>query len=178
MFIRHGEKPADGGPPHGVNHHGEHDEHSLSVRGWTRAGALASLFASAPTPSHAHLVVPERVVATKTTGSYKSRREVDTATPLALRLGLPVDVDYSHSEGDRLRASILDDHRPTLVVWHHGSMSDLVSSFPITNGDDVPERWPDDRFDLIWVLVRNASDAHYTFDVVAQELLDGDAPTT
>ena len=45
MFVRHGEKPGDGSPPHGVDHHGEKDEHSLSVQGWTRAGALASLFA-------------------------------------------------------------------------------------------------------------------------------------
>ena len=41
MFVRHGEKPGEGSPPHGVNHHGESDEHSLSVQGWTRAGALA-----------------------------------------------------------------------------------------------------------------------------------------
>ena len=45
MFIRHGEKPGENGPPHGINHDGEHDPHSLSVRGWTRAGALAGLLA-------------------------------------------------------------------------------------------------------------------------------------
>ena len=48
MFVRHGEKPGEGSRPHGVNHHGEIDEHSLSVQGWTRAGALAGLFAHAP----------------------------------------------------------------------------------------------------------------------------------
>jgi len=47
MFVRHGEKPGEGTRPHGVDHHGEHDEHSLSVKGWTRAGALAGLFAHA-----------------------------------------------------------------------------------------------------------------------------------
>ena len=46
MFVRHGEKPGEGSLPHGVNHHGEIDEHSLSVKGWTRAGALAGLFPS------------------------------------------------------------------------------------------------------------------------------------
>ena len=39
MLVRHGEKPGEGSPPHGVNKHGERDEHSLSVQGWTRAGA-------------------------------------------------------------------------------------------------------------------------------------------
>ena len=42
MLVRHGEKPGEGSPPHGVNKHGERDEHSLSVQGWTRAGALAA----------------------------------------------------------------------------------------------------------------------------------------
>ncbi|MEY4015909.1 MAG: hypothetical protein RIS46_905, partial [Actinomycetota bacterium] len=48
MFIRHGEKPGEHGPPHGINHDGEHDPHSLSLRGWTRAGALAGLLARGP----------------------------------------------------------------------------------------------------------------------------------
>lgn len=176
MFIRHGEKPGEDGPPHGINHDGEHDSHSLSVRGWTRAGALAGLFSYAPTALHPRIVVPQRLVATKFTHDYRSRREVDTATPLALRLGLPIDEDFDHSEAKALGRSILDDPRPTLVVWHHGSMSDLLSHFQISNGEDVPKRWPEDRFDLIWVLVRDPQTPDYRFLSVAQALLDGDAP--
>lgn len=44
-MIRHGEKPPDSPPPHGVDVDGEHDPHSLVPRGWQRAGALATLFA-------------------------------------------------------------------------------------------------------------------------------------
>lgn len=175
MFVRHGEKPAPNGPPHGVNHHGEHDEHSLSVRGWTRAGALARLFSSAPTDAHPVIVVPERIVATKSTGSYKSRREVDTATPLAGRLGCTVDVSFDHAQVEELSRSVLADSRPTLIVWHHGSMANLVRTFPIENGEDVPRRWPDDRFDLIWVLVRQPGAAQYRFTALPQALLEGDA---
>ncbi|MBK7120676.1 MAG: hypothetical protein IPH64_17860 [Comamonadaceae bacterium] len=29
---------------------------------------------------------------------------------------------------------------------------------PIVNPDDVPKHWPDERFDLIWVLVREAGE--------------------
>jgi broad specificity phosphatase PhoE len=175
MFIRHGEKPGDDGPPHGINHQGEHDPHSLSVRGWTRAGALTGLFTYAPTASHPHIVVPERLVATKFTGDYRSRREVDTATPLARRLGVPIDEDYDHSQAKALSRSILDDPRPTLVVWHHGSMPDLLAHFPISNSEDVPKQWPHDRFDLIWVLVRDPDSGEYRFLIVDQALLDGDA---
>lgn len=175
MFIRHAEKPGEDGPPRGINHVGEHDPHSLSVRGWTRAGALAGLFAYAPTGSHPQVVVPQRLVATKFTHDYRSRREVDTATPLARRLGIAIDEDFDHSQAKALSRSVLDDPRPTLVVWHHGSMSDLLAHFPISNGDDVPTCWPEDRFDLIWVLVRDPEAEEYRFLSVGQALLDGDA---
>ena len=174
MFIRHGEKPGEDGPPHGINHHGEHDPHSLSVRGWTRAGGLAGIFAQAPTPSHPTIVAPARIVATRPSQEAKSRREYDTAEPLARRLDIDVDDDHEHGHEHRLRDSILGDPRPTLVVWHHGTMAHLVRGFPISNGEDVPHSWPDDRFDLIWILARDADDEEYEFSVAAQSLLDGD----
>ncbi|MGX7000321.1 hypothetical protein [Caballeronia sp. KNU42] len=50
MVIRHGEKPAGTTPPCGVTTEGEQDAQSLLVAGWTRAGALAVLFAPARGP--------------------------------------------------------------------------------------------------------------------------------
>src|SRR5215203_3651150 len=48
MVIRHAEKPLHpAASPYGVTPHGEEDPHSLTVTGWTRAGALAQLFAPA-----------------------------------------------------------------------------------------------------------------------------------
>jgi hypothetical protein len=178
MFIRHGEKPGDDGPPHGINHKGENDPHSLSVRGWTRAGALAALFAHAPYPTHPNVVMPARIVATKSTDGYKSKREVDTATPLAHRLALPVDQSFDHEHGAELAASILSDPRDTLVCWHHGSMTDVIAKLPVSNRAEIPGHWPEDRFDLIWVLSKAPGDSDYHFDVVAQNLLDGDLSTT
>ena len=174
MFIRHGEKPGDDGPPHGINHKGETDPHSLSVRGWTRAGALAALFAYAPHNSHPGVVVPARIVATKSTDDYKSKREVDTATPLAHRLALPVDQNFDHEHAAALSASILGDSRPTLVVWHHGSMTDVIAGLPVSNRDEIPHHWPEDRFDLIWTLGKGPGESDYRFSAVPQELLDGD----
>ena len=175
MFIRHGEKPSDDGPPHGVNDKGEHDPHSLSVRGWTRAGALAALFAHAPAESQ--LVVPQRIMATKHNDEYKSKREVDTARPLAQRLGLTIDQDFDHEHVKDLSDAILNDPRPTLVVWHHGSMSNVLEYFPIGNFADVPTQWPEDRFDLIWILHRDPDGVRYRFESLPQDLLDGDRST-
>ena len=174
-FIRHGEKPGEHGAPHGVNHHGEHDPHSLSVRGWTRAGGLASLFAQVPTAQHPSLVVPQRIIATKPSAEAKSRREYDTATPLARRLDVVIEDDLQHGDEAAVCAAVLGDARDTLVVWHHGALSELLRCFPISNLNDVPKSWPEKRFDLIWALHRDADDVEFTFAAMDQALLSGDA---
>ena len=175
MFVRHGEKPGQGSPPHGVNHHGEPDEHSLSVRGWTRAGALAGLFAHAPAKSHPHIVQPGRVFATRPTHEAKSKREKYTATPVAERLKVNVVDSYAHGDEKDLAKEVLGQSEPTLIVWHHGTLSKLVRHFPIANMDDVPKHWPEERFDLIWVLVRQpGAEPKYRFVVVPQMLLVDD----
>lgn len=176
MFVRHGEKPSEHGAPHGINHHGEHDDHSLSVRGWMRAGALGALLSHAPTTIHPGVLTPQRILATKPSPEAKSHREVDTAQPIARRLHLVVESDFAHVDEAELRQSVLTDSRNTLVVWHHGNLGHLVRGFPIANINEVPERWPEDRFDLIWVLNRSANQEQYTYSAVDQALLDGDAP--
>lgn len=173
MFLRHGEKPADHGPPHGVDEHGQSDPHSLSVRGWTRAGALAALFAHLPVDALHGLARPQRVVATQPSEGYRSKREVDTATPTAQRLGLTVESDFSHEDAHAAVKSLLADDRVALVVWHHGSLPHLIGQFPLADSAVVPKAWPDDRFDLIWCLTDNGS-GQYDFSQVAQNLISGD----
>jgi broad specificity phosphatase PhoE len=178
MFVRHGEKPGEGSPPHGVNHHGERDEHSLSVQGWTRAGALAGLFAHAPSASHPHVVRPGRIFATRPTHTAKSKREMHTATPTAHRLKVHVEDSYTHGHEEHLVKAVLGRPEAALIVWHHGTLVKLVRHFPIVNIDEIPERWPDDRFDLIWVLVRQpGAERQYRFVVVPQMLLADDEET-
>jgi broad specificity phosphatase PhoE len=175
MFVRHGEKPGEGTRPHGVDHHGEHDEHSLSVKGWTRAGALAGLFAHAPSKAHPHIVPPGRIFATRPTPEAKSKREMNTATPTAHRLKLTIEDSHTHGNEQDLVKDVLRRPEPALIVWHHGTLADLVRHFPIVNSDEIPKRWPDDRFDLIWVLVRQpGAEPKYHFVAVPQMLLADD----
>jgi hypothetical protein len=178
MFVRHGEKPGEGTKPHGVNHHGEHDGHSLSVLGWTRAGALAGLFAHAPSQAHPHIVRPGRVIATRPTEEAKSKREIHTAAPTAQS----PEAGHRRRPYPRQRAELVGEvlGRPenALVVWHHGTMAKIVRHFPIVNPDDVPKHWPDERFDLIWVLVRQpGEELAYRFVIVPQMLLADDLET-
>lgn len=173
MFLRHGEKPGDDGPPLGVDKHGQHDPHSLSVRGWTRAGALAALFDHVPSPDRPGLTRPGRVIATKPTDEYKSKRERDTASPTAERLGLVIDETFTHRDAEAAAQSILSQDEDALVVWHHGSMPKLLHYFPLADAGQIPQAWPENRFDLVWILSRE-DDGGYAFSETDQNLLADD----
>lgn len=169
MFIRHAEKPDK--DHKGVTPDGEHDEHSLSVRGWTRAGALAALFSE--NTSRSGLTIPARIIATAPSHSYKSKREHDTALPTAQRLDLPIESTSIPDGYTELVADIRTADQPTLVVWHHGSIPDFIAGFDVSNVDAIPRTWPEDRFDLVWVL--SPKDGSYIWGAVPQGLLKGDA---
>src|SRR5271166_6543976 len=89
MLIRHGEKEPDSGPPpYGIDADGEQDKHSLSPRGWQRAGALVRFFRNA---SAEGVETPDAVYASKVGAVVvvadgkdvsKSLRPQQTVTPL------------------------------------------------------------------------------------------------
>ena len=193
MFVRHGEKPAHKSAPYGVNKLGEPDDHSLSPRGWSRAGALAALFSHAPLQSHGGLTRPTRIFATGPSHQTKSHREIDTANPTAERLDVTLETKFTHGEEPELAKEILTSAEPTLVVWHHGELPHLLSQFKIINADGVPSAWPEDRFDLVWVLQREpgagaagaigaagatGDEPTYRFSITPQLLLAGDKPVS
>jgi len=169
IFIRHGEKPDK--DHQGVTPDGRNDEHSLSVRGWTRAGALAALFADVST--RPGLVTPSRVIVTAPSQSYKSKREHDTGLPTAQRLGITIESMVIPKDYSAVVQDIEHSQLPTLVVWHHGSIPAFVAAFAVTNILDVPQHWPESRFDLVWVLQPN--NGGYRWSVLPQSLLRGDA---
>ena len=173
ILSRHAEKPDPDKGIVGVDHTGRTDEHSLSVRGWQRAGALAALLAHAPEVSHSGLVRPERVIATKPTKSARSRREVDTAAPVAERLGLRLVDDHGHGQLPGLVKEVLSYPAPALVIWHHGEIPAVAKALG-ADPDQIPPHWPDHRYDLLWLLTRDAQSNHYDVSVIPQRLLAGD----
>ena len=174
VITRHGEKPSDSGKPHGINSDGEHDPHSLSVRGWTRAGALAGLFGLVPQPRYPGVAQPSRVYATEPSHDAHSTREYDTAHPTASKLRLKLNSNYKHGQESQLAQELLADQSPALVVWHHGAIPELLKHFEIENAAEIPTAWPEDRFDLLWVLTRQNSESAFTWSAVNQGLLEGD----
>jgi broad specificity phosphatase PhoE len=179
MLVRHAEKEPDSGPPpYGIDAEGVQNKHSLSPRGWQRAGALVRFFRS-------HLVrkieTPEAVYASKVGDVVlmadghdisKSLRPQQTVTPLANALELPngVQTPYAVGEERALAEALEREERDViLVAWEHHHIPSIARFFTAR----APESWPGDRYDLVWVLTRGEAGA-YAFDQVEQRLLAGD----
>ncbi|RMI39721.1 hypothetical protein EBO15_28925 [Actinomadura harenae] len=172
MIIRHGEKPPAQGAPYGVTEDGVRSDGSLTVRGWTRAGALAVLFAD---PRRPGLRRPDRIFAASPgggaggAGGGKALRHSQTVTPLAGRLGQRLDLTYTKGEERKLGKHLARLTGVTLVAWEHKAIPDIARGL----GASVPA-WPDDRFDLVWLFARSSTT--WRFSQASQLLLPGDRP--
>jgi hypothetical protein len=177
MIVRHAEKPADTGKPYGVNPNGEQDAESLIVQGWQRAGALAVLFA----PSHGALqnpalVTPEFLFASGVAKHSESERPQETITPLAAKLGLVINTQASKGQEGQVAALAMACGGFALVAWEHQDIP-LIANAIMGNATSVPQSWPGNRFDVVWIFDWDQSSKRYIFSQVPQQLLAGDLPS-
>ena len=191
MLIRHAEKPH--GKHRGVTEHGNDDPESLIVQGWQRAGALVVLFA--PTHGdlqhHRHLARPATIFASAPTNGLmtneegqkqpkagsKSRRPLETVVPLAAKLGIAPNTQFTKGQEHDLVQAALATDGAVLISWQHEAIPDIAEAVVRANRPDapIPSAWPDDRFDVVWVLTPPAvANGKWGFDQVPQELLAGD----
>ena len=202
MIIRHAEKPPTAPkkpPPFGVNDKGQQDGESLIVRGWQRAGALASFFApppGAPLPNPA-LATPVFVYASNikkqggaTTAAAKGKKKVgskserpqETITPLVKKLGAAVTPDYTFDKGDEtaLAAAAMSRGGVVLIGWEHQSIPSIAKHLPVNPRPPALKSWPTSdghsRFDVVWVFDLDTTSGTYSFSQVPQCLLAGDSP--
>jgi hypothetical protein len=178
MLIRHAEKPLGDGPPHGVTVDGTHDPESLTPRGWQRAGALVGLFA----PDHAagtrsRLPTPTHLVASRIGSGSTSQRPRETLLPLGERLGLAIDSRFRKDELGALVGAIGGLDQVVLVAWEHHLIPSLASLL-LGDPSGVPPVWPDDRYDVVWVIEETAPPGGRRLCEVPQMLLAGDQPGT
>jgi hypothetical protein len=167
MFIRHAEKPGE--PPcendGGIKENGEADKESLTVRGWQRAGALAHLFSS-QLP-----VRPNVIFASGIGDDSKSHRPKQTVTPLAELLKMDINTNHLKNDLKPLIDDVIKQTGTVLVAWEHQLIPSLVGHLP--NAPTVPQKWPGDRFDIVWVF--DADGADWKFSQIPQWLLAGDS---
>ena len=193
-IIRHGEKPADpvlAGPgqsppapvaPFGVNDQGIQDPNSLLPRGWQRSGALAVLFDPALGLLQAGLQTPAALLSPSYGDPAKTaaHRTHQTIQGLSDRLGLQIVSAFAEGQEPQLAASVVNGYSGVvLICWEHDHIPALASSLPATPGTAIPQKWPGDRFDVIWTftLVPAAAEVQYAFGQASQQLLSGDTDT-
>jgi broad specificity phosphatase PhoE len=177
MIIRHAEKHQHGSHGRGVTEDGIPARHELTARGWQRAAALVHLFKPAGTfPNDSPIQTPRSIFASNATKQSPSLRAMHTAGPLAAALGIPVHHGYAEGEEKALAAAVSVVPSPVLIVWHHGHICRLAKDIA---GEHIscPTDWPDERFDVVWILERRGVPGTvWTFSQVAQRLLPDDCP--
>jgi broad specificity phosphatase PhoE len=166
LIIRHGEKVGD---PKKDSDGGRH----LSIQGSARAAALPSLFAraepqlSCALQHHAEdFIGSYRQIPTKGTAprfatpnfifatarSKDSKRPIETVTPLATALNLPINDHFADKDPDikKLAEAILDElafaAKIVLICWHHDKIPDLAKALGIAK----PPKWDGKVFDRVW----------------------------
>ncbi|MGA9322704.1 MAG: histidine phosphatase family protein [Xanthobacteraceae bacterium] len=176
ILIRHAEKPD--GTAQGVSEAGKADPEELVVRGWQRSGALVHLFAprdgrfAAP-----QLAQPKTIFASAVGKHSNSLRPQHTVLELSKQLNLSLDLRYPKGDESGLAKAAVAASGPVLIAWEHENIPAIVNAV-VGNATTCPQKWPDSRFDLIWVLDQRAADAGWEFTQVPQMLLSGDSDQT
>jgi hypothetical protein len=174
MIIRHGEKLD--GSSRGVDMNGNPTaDGSLTQAGWNRARALVEVFAPANGHLRPGLARPRMIYAAGATEGGSGERAQETVTPLAQRLGIPVNTRFGKGEEQALAAQITTQPGPTLICWQHGEIPAITQAFGSLT-PAPPATWPADRFDVIWTLT--AHEPGWLFSQLPEMVLPGDQPRT
>ncbi len=189
FIIRHGEKPGDPPPPHGVDVTGESDKHSLEPVGWQRAGGLVGLFAPFGGSGRSAILTPTELFSP----GYGPKKDIavertyQTIYPLSLLLDLSIDNSYVQSRSDptdpseaQLGAAVAAETAGvTLICWEHTAIHEIANAIlPLAAGPPIPQSWPGGRFDVVWSFSRAAGTTDdYVFTQIPQMLLFGDQDT-
>ncbi len=175
-FIRHGEKQIGAALPQGVTVAGLPDPYSMTPRGWQRAGALVGLFVGRPEGSEpALLPTPTHLFASEIGPHSQSRRPEETLMPIAERLGLTITESFLQDQVDELATALAACDGDVLVAWEHKRIP-LIANRLVADASTVAQVWPDDRYDVVWIIEPGPAGAGFRLRQVPQSLLGGDRP--
>jgi hypothetical protein len=157
VFLRHGEKPEKG-------------LGQLSCQGLNRAlaipdvlldkfGAPEAIFA--PNPS---VRKPDHGI------DYDYLRPLATIEPTAIRVGLPVNVQFSFDDIDGIKNEITSEkykNQVVFVVWEHNMLNEIVKNILIDFNGDVSKisEWKYDDYDSLYVIKINSQNKELSFSV-------------
>jgi hypothetical protein len=156
LIIRHAEKLTDG-------------RLNLSPAGFKRASLLPNLFV--PAGVRPDLPTPQVIFAAHE--SEHSNRPVETITPLAQALHLPVDSTIPDEDYATLAKTLLSGRyagKVVLVSWRHGILPQLVTALGARPPSAI---WSDSQFDRVWRI--DYKDGKSVVRDLPQHLLPGDS---
>ncbi|MGX1187294.1 hypothetical protein AB7M29_004973 [Pseudomonas sp. F-14 TE3623] len=147
VFLRHGEKPAGG-------------LGQLNCQGLNRAIDLATLlpekfgkanyvFAANPT---------RNVEEGELDNSYSYIRPLMTISPSAIKLGLPVNIEFSANDTSDLADELLHDKYHNSVIytaWSHGYLPELINKVAgeaVGKEQNITDDWESSDYDSLYVL--------------------------
>jgi len=147
VFLRHAEKPAGG-------------LGQLNCQGLNRAIDLATLlpekfgkanyvFAANPT---------RNVEEGELDNSYSYIRPLMTISPSAIKLGLPVNINFSANDTSDLADELLQDKYHNSVIytaWSHGYLPELINKVAgeaVGKKQSITEDWESSDYDSVYVL--------------------------
>ena len=147
VFLRHGEKPGEGLGQ--LNCQGLNRALDLATVLPERFGKADYVFAANPTR---HVEEGSR------DESYSYIRPLMTITPSAIRLGLPVNIDYGANDTAELADELLSDKSRNATIytaWSHGYLPELINTVAgKALGEErvITEDWSGEDFDTLYVL--------------------------
>lgn len=139
VFVRHGEKP-------------DNDSGQLTCKGLNRALALPNVLMSQFGQPAALFAA-----ASKQNKLGHSLRSIQTMTPTAIRVSLPIHLHYYAKETKALQEALLDKQYENAVIfiaWEHDNLVKVARDIMKHEGGDpnlIP-KWKGGDFDSIYVL--------------------------
>ncbi|QGH61496.1 histidine phosphatase family protein [Serratia proteamaculans] len=139
IFVRHGEKPA--------NNSGQ-----LTCKGLNRALALPDVLLN-------RYGKPDFIFAAgpKENKLGSSLRALSTIMPTAVRVGLPIGIQFHADDINGLQQELLSEQYQNsriFIAWEHKNLDKVVKNIVTARGGDanlVP-KWPGSDFDSIFVV--------------------------
>ncbi|QXI10094.1 histidine phosphatase family protein [Pseudomonas zeae] len=147
VFLRHAEKP-EGGLGQ-LNCQGLNRAIDLSTLLPEKFGKADYVFAANPT---------RNVEEGELDNSYSYIRPLMTISPAAIKLGLPVNIEFSANDTSDLARELLEDkyHNSTIyTAWSHGYLPELINKVAgnaVGEKQNITDDWAGNDFDTLYVL--------------------------
>ena len=147
IFLRHAEKP-EGGLGQ-LNCQGLNRAIELSTLLPEKFGKADYVFAANPT---------RNVEEGELDNSYSYIRPLMTISPAAIKLGLPVNIEFSANDTSDLARELTEDkyHNATIyTAWSHGYLPELINKVAgkaVGEKQTITDDWASGDFDSLYVL--------------------------